>query len=273
MFKKKPLDAKGKSYLPKARCVARGDLQEAYIDLDPTNLFAPVAAHESLRLILAYAASTNLVLEGGDISKAYLYGSMDKTIFMEQPADSSDVPRKPKHVCALQKSLYAVRQAGNIWGSVLHKELMQLGFKVSKFDSRVYFFKAKQHFIIIAIVVDDMFLAANNRTILEELKTKLRATFDVKLYMAQCNPSLAGKSHTPPKESKSTRPSMPKCSCRLPAWKTAILFVCRYQPMPTSFVSTPTTNGCPNENITYTVQSLVVFSISQSAPDRTFLFQ
>ena len=182
VFKKKPLDAKGKSYLPKARCVARGDLQEAYIDFDPTNLYAPVAAHESLRLILAYAASTNLILEGGDISNAYLYGSMDKTIFMEQPVDSSGVPRKPNHVWALQKSLYGVRQAGNIWGSALHKELMQWGFNVSKFDSRVYFFKVKQHFIIIAIVVDDMIFAANNRTILEELKTKLRATFDVKLY-------------------------------------------------------------------------------------------
>ena len=182
IFRKIPLDAQGKTFLPKARCVARGDLQEAYVDFDPDTLYAPVAAHASIRLILAYAASKNLIIEGGDISNAYLYGEIDKTIYMDQPTTSSGKTRKPGYVCKLLKSIYGVKQAGNIWGSVVHGDIVQWRFKVSKFDSRLYFLRIGEDFIIIALVVDDMCFATNNRELLDQLKFKLSAKFDVKFY-------------------------------------------------------------------------------------------
>ena len=183
IFRKKPLDAEGKTFLPKARCVARGDLQEAYIDFNPDALYAPVAAHESIRIILAYAASHNLIVEGGDISNAYLYGEIDTTIHMDQPTNYSGKERKPGHVCKLVKSIYGVKQAGNIWGSVVvHGDLIQWGFKVSKFDTRLYFLRVGGQFIIIALVVDDMAFATNSRDLLEQLKSKLSAKFDVKFF-------------------------------------------------------------------------------------------
>ena len=182
IFRKKPLDAQGKTFLPKARCVARGDLQEAYVDFDPDTLYAPVAAHASIRLILAYAASQNLIIEGGDISNAYLYGEIDETIYMDQPTNSSGKTRKPVYVCKLLKSIYGVKQAGNIWGSVVHGDLVQWGFKVSKFDSLLYFLRIGEDFIILALVVDDTCFATNNRELLDQLKFKLSAKFDVKFY-------------------------------------------------------------------------------------------
>ena len=180
VFRKKPLD--GKKFLPKARCVARGDQQEAYVDYDPGGLYALVASHGSLRLILAYAASENIILEGGDISNAYLYGNIDTKIYMEQPTDSSQPKRKPGYVCCLKKSIYGVRQAGNIWGSLVHSELLRWGFQVSKFDCRVYFLRSEFGFVIIAVVVDDISFAASERALLEQVKSKICATFDVKLY-------------------------------------------------------------------------------------------
>lgn len=182
VFRKKVIDAEGRQFLCKARCVARGDQQEAGLDFNPETLYAPVAAHESIRLILAFAASTNLILEGGDISNAYLYGNLDVPIYMDQPTNSSRCIQKPYHVCQLLKAMYGAKQAANIWGSVLHDSLISWKFTVSNFDARVYFLKHADSFIIIAIVVDDMAFATNARDMLENLKTKLRAKFDVKLF-------------------------------------------------------------------------------------------
>jgi len=181
LFKKKPLDAKGLEFLCKARCVVRGDLQEAYVDFGPESLYAPVATHESLRLIIAFAANEDLILEGGDIANAYLYGELDLTIYMEQPTNSSRIEAVPGHVCAVDKSIYGTKQAGNIWGSLARRELISWGFKVSHFDARVYFLLVNGRFVVISIVVDDMSFASNCRKLLEEVKHELRATFDVKL--------------------------------------------------------------------------------------------
>ena len=63
-FRAKQLDNDGRDFLYKARYVLRGDKQEAYVDFDPDNLYAPVATHESLRALLSYAASKHDIVEG-----------------------------------------------------------------------------------------------------------------------------------------------------------------------------------------------------------------
>ena len=65
VFKVKPLDAEGNKFIEKALCCVRGDRQMAYVDYDPTNIYAPVASHDSIRMLLALAVSENLYLEGG----------------------------------------------------------------------------------------------------------------------------------------------------------------------------------------------------------------
>ena len=70
VFKKKPIDEHHTEFLCKARCVARGDLQEAYLDFNPDSLYAPVPSHESLQMIIAFAANNNLILERGDVANA-----------------------------------------------------------------------------------------------------------------------------------------------------------------------------------------------------------
>lgn len=64
--------------LHKARCCLRGDRQRPYLDFDPYEVYAPVARHETIRLLLAKVAAQNLILdpgalEGADVSNEYLY--------------------------------------------------------------------------------------------------------------------------------------------------------------------------------------------------------
>lgn len=51
-----------KNYLYKARFCVRGDKKEALINFHPSNIYAPVAANERIRLLLSYPASKVLIL-------------------------------------------------------------------------------------------------------------------------------------------------------------------------------------------------------------------
>ncbi len=76
LFKQKPLDARGEHFLEKFRSCFLGYKQLAVVGKDPTNLYALVASHNSNRMILLVAISHNLLLEGAEVSDAYLYGDM-----------------------------------------------------------------------------------------------------------------------------------------------------------------------------------------------------
>lgn len=73
-------------YLEKVRCSLSAKF---WVDFDPWSVYALFAAHESIRMHVTYAASNGLVLEGADISNAYLFGKLDVPITMEQRTDSS----------------------------------------------------------------------------------------------------------------------------------------------------------------------------------------
>ena len=145
-------------------------------------LYAPVAAHESIRMLLSIAASLGLILEGGDVSNAYLNGWLDVPIIMEQPTDSSGRELYPGMVCLLQRYIYGARQAGKIWGTVLHDALLAYDFTCSTVESRVYFLRYNASFIILTIVVDDILFASNDQAFLDQFKTHIAGKFDVKLY-------------------------------------------------------------------------------------------
>ena len=67
----------------RSRLVAKGFSQVEGIDFD--ELFSPVVCYETVRLLLAIAALENLDIQSVDIKTAYLYGNLDKEIYMEQP--------------------------------------------------------------------------------------------------------------------------------------------------------------------------------------------
>ncbi len=124
------------------------------------------------------------------------YGKLDIPVYMHQPTDSSQCEARPGMVCRLEKSIYGLKQAGNIWGSVMHSTLIQWGFRTSNFDPRLYMYKDNADFILIAIVVDDMAFASNNTRLLRDLKQKLQAEFDDRSSV-NCDPLSDGTSKEP----------------------------------------------------------------------------
>lgn len=101
----------------------RDELQKPNEYFDPGKIYVPVAAHETRRMFLATASAQELTLKKVDVDNAYLYSHLDVPIVMEKPTSSMQILEMSDSYCLLHMLLYGARQAGMLWGSMIHKDL------------------------------------------------------------------------------------------------------------------------------------------------------
>ena len=63
--------------------VARGCTQKEGIDYQ--EVFAPVVKHVSIRILMSVVVNQDLELEQMDVKTAFLHGTLDQELYMEQP--------------------------------------------------------------------------------------------------------------------------------------------------------------------------------------------
>jgi hypothetical protein len=163
----------------KARLVARGDSHISGVNYNET--YAPVARFKSFRLLIALANFHDFDLEHLDINTAYLYCDVDTEIYMKQPPGCKIKSHENKF-CRLQKSVYGLKQAGRIWNSVFHKFLLSCGYKRLISDECVYRLNlnnGKASFLL--LYVDDLIVASNSNSVMQQLKNKIQSKFKIKL--------------------------------------------------------------------------------------------
>nr|GEW52385.1 copia protein [Tanacetum cinerariifolium] len=107
------LDENGVVSQNEARLVAQDYNQQEGIDYDKT--YAPVAKHESIRILLAYACALNFKLFQIDEKSAFLNGFINEEVYVAQPLGFIDF-EKQDHVYKLKKALYGLKQAPKAWG-------------------------------------------------------------------------------------------------------------------------------------------------------------
>ena len=90
----------------KARLVARGFVQRKGIDFE--QVFAPVACMESIRLLLALAATKDWHVHHLDVKSAFLNGELAETVFVRQPPGFA-IKGEEHRVLRLHKVLYGLR--------------------------------------------------------------------------------------------------------------------------------------------------------------------
>nr|GFA59397.1 hypothetical protein [Tanacetum cinerariifolium] len=73
----------------KSRLVAQGNTQEEGINYD--EVFALVARIEAIRLFLAYASFIGFIVYQMDVKSAFLYGTIDKKVYVMQPPGFQDL--------------------------------------------------------------------------------------------------------------------------------------------------------------------------------------
>nr|GEU67723.1 retrovirus-related Pol polyprotein from transposon TNT 1-94 [Tanacetum cinerariifolium] len=119
-------DERGIVIRNKARLVAQGHTQEEGIDYD--EVFAPVARIEAIRLFLAYASFMGFTVYQMDVKSAFLYGTIDKEVYVMQPLGFQD-PEFPARVYKVEKAMYGLHQDPRDWYGTLSKYLLTNGFQ------------------------------------------------------------------------------------------------------------------------------------------------
>ena len=185
----------------KARIVAKGFSQRFGVDYHQT--FAPVARLESVRLLLSLSAHFGMKIRQFDIVTAYLNGKLDEEVFMEIPDmfpdmlkllsvknTSHDVKQRAKkmlqqiegghNVCKLKRALYGLRQAGRKWYETLSLKLEEIGLHATKRESCMFHAKRNGNLLLLVVYVDDLLIASSDNNWIDEVKSKLTESFDLK---------------------------------------------------------------------------------------------
>ncbi|GJT99949.1 putative ribonuclease H-like domain-containing protein [Tanacetum coccineum] len=122
----------------KARLVAQGYTQEEGIDYD--EVFAPIARIEAIRLFLAYAPFKEFVVYLMDVKIAFLYGKIEKEVYVCQPPGFED-PEFPDRVYKVEKALYGLHQAPRAWKELCteFEKMMHKKFQMSSMGELTFF--------------------------------------------------------------------------------------------------------------------------------------
>ncbi|KAL0433701.1 UNVERIFIED_CONTAM: Retrovirus-related Pol polyprotein from transposon RE1 [Sesamum latifolium] len=78
--------------------------------VDYTELFAPVARIETVRLVLAFTAQRGWTIYQLDVKSTFLHGELTESVFVEQPRGYIQRGKEGK-VYKLKKALYGLKQA------------------------------------------------------------------------------------------------------------------------------------------------------------------
>ncbi|KAJ4729013.1 Retrovirus-related Pol polyprotein from transposon TNT 1-94 [Melia azedarach] len=178
VYKKKEGETSVEGIKYKARVVARGFTQREGVDYN--EIFSPVVRHTSIRVLLAIVAHQDLELEQLDVKTAFLHGELEEEIYITQP-DGFQVPGKEDYVCKLKKSLYGLKQSPRQWYKRFDSYMIEIGYTRSPYDCCVYYSKATNGSLIyLVLYVDDMLIAAENKSDVQKLKDLLSVEFEMK---------------------------------------------------------------------------------------------
>ena len=83
-------------------------------------------------------------------------------------------------MCHLKKSIYGLKQASRQWYLKFDEVVSSLGFVENKVDQCIYLKVSGSKFVILVLYVDDILLAANDRSLLFNTEQMLSKTFDMK---------------------------------------------------------------------------------------------
>lgn len=161
----------------KARLVAKGYTQQHGIDY--TEVFAPVARLDTIRLVISLAAQNKWVIYQLDVRSAFLHGELNEEIYVEQPLGY--VKRgKEQMVYKLKKALYGLKQASRAWYSRIESYFINQGFKKCPYEHTLFIkIGGGGNILIVCLYVDDLIFTGNDENLFDEFKQSMMNEFDI----------------------------------------------------------------------------------------------
>ena len=170
-------DEHGKIVKYKAHLVAQGFSQKPGTNYLDNSTFAPMMHFKTLRTMLANSAIYNWKLRQFDVKGAYLHRELKEEIYIMQAPGYEDNTNK---IYYLFRSLYGLKQAGNVWNTKLNNTLTILGFNQLKSNYCCYIQRTKEGCTILLIWVNNFLLVSDQDELNDQIKTELNKHFKVK---------------------------------------------------------------------------------------------
>ncbi|CAL5432597.1 unnamed protein product [Camellia sinensis] len=161
----------------KARLVVKGYVQQQGIDY--TEVFAPVARMDTVRMIVALAAQKGWTLYQLDVKSAFLHGKLNEEVYVEQPK-GYELKNNPQKVYRLKKALYGLKQAPRAWFIRIEAHFISEGFEKC-YSEHTLFIKTNKggKILIVSLYVDDLIFTGNDELMFAEFKNSMLREFDM----------------------------------------------------------------------------------------------
>src|SRR6202522_3466987 len=131
---------------------------------------------ETFRLLMALATKLGLIIHVVDVVGAYLNGTLQETIYMEQPPDYDDGTGR---VSLLIKALYGLKQAGRTWNDELNQSFIGMEYTRLFSDQCVYIRHQKHDLTLAAVYTDDITILGSDIDAIKKAKAELGQHFTI----------------------------------------------------------------------------------------------
>ncbi|WVZ16028.1 hypothetical protein V8G54_013594 [Vigna mungo] len=160
----------------KARLVAKGFLQKPGVDF--TNVFAPVARLETVRLVVVVANFQEWRIWQMDVKSAFLNGPLEEEVYVRQPPGFEKEGQEQK-VYRLNKAMYGLRQAPRAWNIHIDALLTKPGFQKCSVEFGIYVKIIGQHMLLICLYVDDLLITGDSVDEIEKFKKRMKVEYEM----------------------------------------------------------------------------------------------
>ena len=161
----------------KARLVVKGYKQKPGIDY--YEVFAPVARLDTIRLVIALAAQKKWQIHQMDVKSAFLNGSLEEEVFVDQPVGYVKEGYENK-VLRLKKALYGLKQAPRAWYTRIDSYFQENGFLKCPYEPTLYIKSdSHDHMLIVCLYVDDLIFTGNDSSMVAAFKKAMSSNFEM----------------------------------------------------------------------------------------------
>ncbi|VVA34051.1 Hypothetical predicted protein, partial [Prunus dulcis] len=171
------LNKKGEVDKHKARLVAKGYKQKHGIDYK--EVFAPVARHDTIRLVISLAAQNSWQIFQLDVKSEFLHGNLQEEVYIDQPPGYERKGKEEK-VFKLKKALYGLKQAPRAWYSRIDAHFAKLGFHKCPFEHTLYVKTEEEgKILMVCLYVDDLIFTGSDAKMFDEFKKSMMMEFEM----------------------------------------------------------------------------------------------
>jgi hypothetical protein len=173
VYKIKPLDEQNDLY--KSRVCIMGCYQIEGVDYGET--FAPVAKLDSIRLFIALTILWDLKPIQADVPSAFVRAPLEEDVYMRS-IPGHELPKGK--VYKLKVSLYGLKQSSRNWNKLFVATIQELELIQLREDNCLFIFRGENgDLAILAIYVDDVYLATSNDRLEAHMLGHLKKVFGI----------------------------------------------------------------------------------------------